>query len=96
MAIYYSKNHQGLYFIGNDMGELIFQGEGSICSGDTATWNADETWKMAFTEITVCDQITTLGGGVLEQFPNVKKLKLPKSLTRIEMTDALKTYLHKN
>lgn len=96
MAVYSSKNHEGVYFIDCGMGELVFQGEGCICSEDTVTWNPDEIWKEAVTAVTVCDRITEICGGVFEQFPNVRKLNLPKSLTRIEMTDALKTLLHTN
>jgi len=96
MAVYCSKNHEGVYFIECGMGELLFQGTGSIRSEDTATWNPDETWKGAATAVTVCDRITEIGAGVLEQFPNVKKLNLPKPLTCIVMTDALKTLLHGN
>ena len=96
MSVYYSKNHEGLFFIDKGMGELVFQGKGGIRSEDTVIWNINETWKEAFTAITVCDWITEICGGVFEQFPNVKKLNLPKTLTRIEMTDALKTLLHAN
>lgn len=96
MAVYCSKNHKGVYFIDCGMGELLFQGKGGIRAEDTVTWNPDETWKEAVTTFTVCDRITEIGGGVLEQFPNVKKLNLPKPLTCIEMTDALKTLLREN
>ncbi|MBE6612299.1 MAG: hypothetical protein E7632_07390 [Ruminococcaceae bacterium] len=96
MAVHYSKNHEGLFFIDNDMGELIIHGEGSVRAEDTETWNPDESWKAAVTEITVRDGITEIGGGVLEQFPNVKKLNLPGSLTRMESTDGLKTRLCTN
>ena len=96
MSVYYSKNHEGLFFIDKGMGELVFQGKGGICSEDTVIWNTNENWKETFTAITVCDWITEICGGVFEQFPNVKKLNLPKTLTRIEMTDALKTLLHAN
>lgn len=96
MSVYYSKNHEGLFFIDKGMGELVFQGKGGIRSEDTVIWNTNENWKEKFTAITVCDWITEIFGGVFEQFPNVKKLNLPKTLTRIEMTDALKTLLHAN
>lgn len=96
MSVYYSKNHEGLFFIDKGMGELVFQGKGGIRSEDTVIWNTNENWKETFTAITVCDWITEICGGVFEQFPNVKKLNLPKTLTRIEMTDALKTLLHAN
>jgi len=96
MSVYYSKNHEGLFFIDKGMGELEFQGKGDIRSEDTVIWNTNENWKETFTAITVCDWITEICGGVFEQFPNVKKLNLPKTLTRIEMTDALKTLLHAN
>ena len=96
MAVYFSKNHEGVYFIGCDMGELIVHGEGRIRAEDTVTWNPDGSWKKDFTTITVCDRITEIDAGVLEQFPNVKKLNLPKSVTHIGVTDALKTLLQTN
>ena len=96
MAIYYSKKQKGLYFIENGMGELVVHGKGSIRSEDTVTWNPDETWKEAVTEVTVCDRILEIYGGVLEQFPNVRKLNLPKSIRYIEMTDRLKALLCTN
>ena len=94
--MYYSKKHKGLVFIDRGMGELEFNGEGSISPEDTEVWGSDERWKEKFTELTVYDGITEINEGVLEQFPNVKKLNLPKSLTRIERTDALKMLLHTN
>jgi len=94
--MYYSRNHGGLVFIDRGMGELEFSGKGGIRREDTEIWNPVENWKEVFTTVTVCEDITELYAGVLEQFPNVKKLNLPKSLTRIEMTDALSTLLHTN
>ena len=94
--MYYSKHKNGLVFIDRGMGELEFQGEGSINREDTEIWGSHEKWKENFTELTVYDGITEISEGVMDQFPNVKKLKLPKSLTHIEMTDALKMLLHTN
>lgn len=94
--MYYSKNHEGLVFIDRGMGELEIRGEGSIRMEDTEIWNPIENWKEKFTTVTVYDAVTEIDGGVLEQFPNVTKLNLPKSLTRIEMTGALKTLLCTN
>ena len=94
--MYYSKHKNGLVFIDRGMRELEFRGEGSISHEDTEIWGSDKKWKEKFTELTVYDSITEINEGVLEQFLNVKKLNLPKSLTRIEMTDALKTLLHTN
>lgn len=94
--MYHSKNHSGLCFIDRDVGNLEIRGEGSISASDTETWNPDESWKEQCTVLTVYDGITEICGGVLEQFPNMVKLRLPKSLIRIEMTDALKTLLHTN
>ncbi len=94
--MYYSKNHEGLVFIDRGMGELEFRGKGGIRMEDTEIWNPVENWKEAFTTVTVYDDITEIYAGVLEQFPNMKKLCLPKSLTRIEMTVGLKTLLHAN
>ena len=94
--MYYSKNHEGLVFIDRGMGELEFSGTGGIRREDTEIWNPVENWKEGFTTVTVCEDITELYAGVLEQFPNVKKLNLPKSLRCIDMTDALKMLLHTN
>ena len=94
--MYYSKNHEGLVFIDRGMGELEFRGKGGIRREDTEIWNPVENWKEVFTTVTVYDDITEIYAGVLEQFPNVKKLNLPKSLTRIDMTVGLKTLLHAN
>ena len=94
--MYYSKNHGELVFIDRGMGELEFSGNGGIRMEDTEIWNPVENWKEVFTSVTVCEDITEIYAGVLEQFPNIKKLNLPKSLRCIEMTDALKTLLHTN
>ena len=80
MASYYSKNHDGLLFIESSFGELIIQGEGSIGPEDSETWGGDERWKETTAAITIGDRITEIGGGLLEQFSNVKTLHLPKSL----------------
>ena len=95
-SMYYSKNHKGLVFVDRNMGELEFSGTCGIYAQDTEIWNPDENWKEKFTTVTVCNGITEICAGVLEQFPNVKKLNLSKSLTCIEMTDALKTLLLTN
>lgn len=58
--------------------------------------NPDESWKEQCTVLTVYDGITAICVGVLEQFPNMVKLRLPKSVTRIDMTDELNTLFHKN
>ena len=94
--MYYSKNHEGLVLIDRGMGELEFSGKGGIRREDTEIWNPVENWKEVFTTVTVCEDITEMYVGVLEQFPNVKKLNLPKSLRCIDMTDALKMLLHTN
>ena len=94
--MYYSKNHEGLVFIDRGMGNLEICGKGGIHQEDTEIWNPVENWKKTCTTLMVYDKITEIFGGVLEQFPNVKKLNLPKSLRCIEMTDALKTLLHTN
>ena len=96
MSVYYSKNHKELFFIDNGMEELVIHGNGIILSEDTVTWGADESWKELFKTVTVCDRITEIHSGVLEQFPNMKKLNLPKSIVRIDMTDSLKTFLQSN
>ena len=96
MAIYYSKNHDGLLFIESSLGELIIQGRGSIGPEDSETWGGDECWKETTAAITVGDRITEIGGGLLEQFSNVKTLHLPKSLRCIGMTDGLKSLFHAN
>jgi len=94
--MYYSKNHEGLVLIDRGMGELEFSGNGGIRMEDTEIWNPVENWKEVFPSVTVCEDITEIYTGVLEQFPNMKKLNLPKSLRCIDMTDALKTLLHTN
>ena len=94
--MYYSKNHAELFFIDRGMGELEFSGKGGIRREDTEIWNPIENWKKVFTTVTVCEDIMEIYAGVLEQFPNVKKLNLPKALRCIDMTDALKTLLHTN
>lgn len=94
--MYFSKYHSGLCFIDRGMGNLEISGEGSISASDTETWNPDESWKEQCTVLTVCDGITAIGVGVLEQFPNMVKLRLPKSVTRIDMTDELNTLFHTN
>ncbi|MBQ8511868.1 MAG: hypothetical protein IJV76_05310 [Clostridia bacterium] len=94
--MYYSKNHEGLVFIDRGMGNLEIRGEGVIRREDTEIWNPVENWKEDFTTVTVYEDITEIYAGVLEQFPNMKKLNLPKSLRCIDMTDALKMLLHTN
>ena len=94
--MYYSKNHEGLAFIDRDGGNLEIHGNGIICRGDTELWNPVENWQEPFTTVTVQDAITEIHAGVLDQFSGMKKLYLPKSLTRIERTDSLKTLFHAN
>ena len=94
--MYHSKHKNGLVFIDRGMGELEFRGEGSINREDTEIWGSDIKWKEKFSELTVYDGIIEINEGVLEQFPNVKTMNLPKSLTNIERTDTLKTLLHTN
>ena len=94
--MYYSKNHEGLVFIDRDGGNLEIYGNGIICRGDTELWNPVENWQEPFTTVTVQDGITEIHAGVLDLFSGMKKLYLPKSLTRIERTDSLKTLLHAN
>ena len=94
--MYYSKNHEGLVFIDRGVGELEFSGKGIIRPEDTEIWNPVENWKEVFTTVTVCEDITEIYAGVLEQFPNINKMNLPKSLRCIDMTDALKMLLHTN
>ena len=94
--MFFSKYHSGLCFIDRGMGNLEISGEGSISASDTETWNPDESWKEQCAVLTVYDGITAICVGVLEQFPNMVKLRLPKSVTRIDMTDELNTLFHKN
>ena len=94
--MYFSKYHSGLCVIDRGMGNLEISGEGSISASDTETWNPDESWKEQCTVLTVYDGITAICVGVLEQFPNMVKLRLPKSVTRIDMTDELNMLLHTN
>ena len=94
--MYFSKYHSGLCFIDRGRGNLEINGKGSISASDTETWNQDESWKEQCAVLTVNDGITAICVGVLEQFPNMVKLRLPKSVTRIDMTDELNTLFHKN
>jgi len=94
--MYYSKHHKDLVFIDRGMGSLEFSGKGVISAGDTEVWNPDGNWKEPFTSLTVCGGITEIGEGVLEQFPNLRKLCLPESLTRIAVTDRLTALLRAN
>lgn len=94
--MYYSKNHKGMVFIDRGMGELEISGEGRISAADTEVWNPDENWKKLYTTLTLHQNVTAIGEGVIEQFPNVQKLILPKTLTHIAMTDALRTFLRTN
>ena len=94
--MYYSKHHEGLVFIDRGMGMLEFSGTGIIRAEDTEIWNPDETWKANCTTLSVPDKITEIGEGVFEQFPNLTKLCLPKSLTHIAVTDGLRAFLHTN
>ena len=94
--MYYSKNHEGLVFIDRDGGNLEIHGNGIICRGDTGLWNPVENWQEPFAAVTVQDAITEIYAGVLEQFPNINKMNLPKSLRCIDMTDELNTLLHTN
>ncbi|MBQ9717819.1 MAG: hypothetical protein IJV76_07480 [Clostridia bacterium] len=95
--MYYSKHHKGLFFINRGMGNLEFRGEGGIYASDTEIWNPDgENWKDSFTTVTVYDDITEIYEGVLEQFRNVHRLNLPKSLIHIDSTEELRTLLHTN
>ena len=85
--MYFSKYHSGLCFIDRGMGNLEISGKGSISASDTETWNQDESWKEQCTVLTVYDGITAICVGVLEQFPNMVKLRLPKSVTRIRRAE---------
>jgi len=94
--MFFSKNHKELVFIDRDTGCLEISGNGILCAGDTKVWNPDEFRKEAFTEITIGNKITAISSGVIEQFPNIKKLILPKSVTHIVVTDELKMIFDKN
>jgi len=94
--MYYSKNHEGLVFIDRGGGNLEVCGKGVIHPADLEIWNPVENWQKPFTTVTVQDAIKEIHAGVLDRFSGMKKLYLPKSLTRIEMTDALKMLLHAN
>jgi len=95
--MYYSKNHEGLVFIDRGFGNLEFSGSGIIRREDTEVYNPpEENWKERFTSLTMQDGITEIHEGVIEQFKGIRKLILPESLTRIDMTDALRAILHAN
>lgn len=94
--MYFSKNNKGLCFIDRGMGELELRGEGGICAEDTDVYTSEEHWMEHYTSLTVYDDITEIYSGVFEQFPNMVKLRLPKSVTRIDMNDELSAFLHAN
>jgi len=94
--MYRSVHHKNLFFIDRGMGNLEFSGDGVITSADTKAYTSDENWKDQFTAITILDGITEIHNGVFEQFSNLRKLYLPKSVTHIEMTNALSVFLHAN
>lgn len=94
--MYYSKHHKNLVFIDRGTGSLEFSGDGVISAGDTEVWNPAGNWKETFTSLTFLNGITEIGEGVLEQFPNLRKLCLPESLARIAVTDGLISFLRAN
>lgn len=94
--MYQSIHHKNLFFIDRGMGNLEFSGNGVVSSADTEAYTSDVNWKERFITITIRDGITKIQSSVLEQFPNMRKLFLPKSVTQIEMNDTLSLFLHAN
>lgn len=94
--MYHSKNNSDLFFIDRNMGELEINGSGVICSEDTDVWGDEGNWNEQYTTLDIYDGITEIRGGVIEYFPNVTELRLPKSLRCIEMTDVLRALLQTN
>ena len=94
--IYYSKNKSGLWFINEREGKLRISGADSLCKDDIEVHNPDENWCDAFHRIEIADSITEIYGGFLENFRNLSCLLLPKSVTIIETTDALRELLARN
>lgn len=94
--MYYSKKNKDLVFIDRCMDALELRGKGVIYAKDTAVHTDAKNWNEQFTVLKVYDEVTEILGGVIEYFPSVTELWLPKSLTHIEITDALRMLLHKN
>lgn len=57
---------------------------------------ADKHWEDSFTALEVSNGITKIGAGVIETFPKLTELELPKSLESIVMTEELAELLHHN
>jgi len=94
--VYFSKNKSGLWFINEREGKLRISGADSLCKEDIEVHNPDESWCDAFHRIEISGGVTEIYGGFLENFRNLSCLILPKSVTLIETTDALRKQLVKN
>jgi len=94
--VYYSKNKSGLWFINEQEGKLRISGADSLCKEDIEVHNPDENWCDAFYQLEIADSVTEISGGFLENFRNLSYLMLPKSVTLIETTDALRKQLSQN
>lgn len=94
--VYYSKNKSGLWFINEQEGRLRISGADCLCKEDIEVHNPDENWCDAFHRIEIAGSIAEISGGFLENFRNLSCLILPKSVTFIETTDALRELLDQN
>ena len=94
--VYYSKAKGGLWFINERDGKLRVSGAESLCKEDIEVHNPDENWCDAFHRIEIAGRVAEICGGFLENFQNLTCLILPKSVTLIEMTAALRELLGKN
>lgn len=94
--VYYSKTKSGLWFINEQNGKLRISGADRLCKEDIEVYNPDENWCDAFHQIEIVGNVAEIYGGFLENFRNLSCLILPKSLTFIEATDALRELLDQN
>lgn len=94
--VYYSKSKSGLWFINERDGKLRISGADILRKEDIEVHNPDENWCDAFHRIEIAGSVTEICGGFLENFQNLTCLILPKSVTLIEMTAALRELLGKN
>ena len=94
--VYYSKSKSGLWFINERDGKLRISGADILRKEDIEVHNPDENWCDAFHRIEIAGSVAEICGGFLENFQNLTCLILPKSVTLIEMTAALRELLGKN
>ncbi len=94
--VYYSKNKSGLWMINEQEGRLRISGADSLSKEDIEVYNPDPNWCDAFHRIEIATGVTEIYEGFLENFRNLSCLILPKSVTHIEATGALREMLDQN